>query len=277
MRTTKKGKFFLYLILTLGALLILFPMYITITTTFKTPAESAVSFFTLPKSLYLGNYATVLQDEKLYYAYGNTILITVVSLLGEMLILPPMGFALSRGMKQNRFFKGLYFFFLLGIFLPWQVRMMPVVKLMGWLGLLSPLGITLLYVAHATCESMFLYLGYLATVSDSIEEAAYIDGASTFQVYTRVILPLMTPILSTVLIREGLAIWNDFQMPLITLNRSSKLWTLTIYLNNFQSELSVDYNLSFACLMLTCLPIVIFYIIMQKQIMGGLTSGAVKG
>lgn len=277
MRTTKKGKFFLYLILTLGALLILFPMYITITTTFKTPAESAVSFFTLPKSLYLGNYATVLQDEKLYYAYGNTILITVVSLLGEMLILPPMGFALSRGMKQNRFFKGLYFFFLLGIFLPWQVRMMPVVKLMGWLGLLSPLGITLLYVAHATCEGMFLYVGYLATVSDSIEEAAYIDGASTFQIYTRVILPLMTPILSTVLIREGLAIWNDFQMPLITLNRSSKLWTLTIYLNNFQSELSVDYNLSFACLMLTCLPIVIFYIIMQKQIMGGLTSGAVKG
>ncbi len=277
MRTTKKGKFFLYLILTLGALLILFPMYITITTTFKTPAESAVSFFTLPKSLYLGNYATVLQDEKLYYAYGNTILITVVSLIGEMLILPPMGFALSRGMKQNRFFKGLYFFFLLGIFLPWQVRMMPVVKLMGWLGLLSPMGITLLYVAHATCESMFLYVGYLATVSDSIEEAAYIDGASTFQIYTRVILPLMTPILSTVLIREGLAIWNDFQMPLITLNRSSKLWTLTIYLNNFQSELSVDYNLSFACLMLTCLPIVIFYIIMQKQIMGGLTSGAVKG
>ena len=277
MRTTKKGKFFLYLILTLGALLILFPMYITITTTFKTPAESAVSFFTLPKSLYLGNYATVLQDEKLYYAYGNTILITVVSLIGEMLILPPMGFALSRGMKQNRFFKGLYFFFLLGIFLPWQVRMMPVVKLMGWLNLLSPLGITLLYIAHATCESMFLYVGYLATVSDSIEEAAYIDGASTFQIYTRVILPLMTPILSTVLIREGLAIWNDFQMPLITLNRSSKLWTLTIYLNNFQSELSVDYNLSFACLMLTCLPIVIFYIIMQKQIMGGLTSGAVKG
>ena len=191
MRTTKKGKFFLYLILTLGALLILFPMYITITTTFKTPAESAVSFFTLPKSLYLGNYATVLQDEKLYYAYGNTILITVVSLLGEMLILPPMGFALSRGMKQNRFFKGLYFFFLLGIFLPWQVRMMPVVKLMGWLGLLSPMGITLLYVAHATCESMFLYVGYLATVSDSIEEAAYIDGASTFQIYTRVILPLI--------------------------------------------------------------------------------------
>lgn len=277
MRTSKKQKAFLYIALSLGALLILFPMYITVATTFKTPSESANSFFTLPKSLYLGNYLSVLQDETLYYAYGNTFLITIVSLLGEMLILPPMGFAVSRGMKINRAFNGLYFFFLLGIFLPWQVRMMPVVKLMGWFNLLSPLGITVLYVAHATCESMFLYVGYLATVSTSIEEAAYIDGASTFQIYSRVILPLMTPILSTVLIREGLAIWNDFQMPLITLNRSNKMWTLTIYLNNFQSEYSVDYNVSFACLMLTCLPIIIFYVLMQKQIMGGLTSGAIKG
>lgn len=277
MRTSKKQKAFLYIVLSLGALLILFPMYITVATTFKTPSESANSFFTLPKYLYLGNYLSVLQDETLYYAYGNTFLITIVSLLGEMLILPPMGFAVSRGMKNNRAFKGLYYFFLLGIFLPWQVRMMPVVKLMGWFNLLSPLGITVLYVAHATCESMFLYVGYLATVSTSIEEAAYIDGASTFQIYSRVILPLMTPILSTVLIREGLAIWNDFQMPLITLNRSNKMWTLTIYLNNFQSEYSVDYNVSFACLMLTCLPIIIFYVLMQKQIMGGLTSGAVKG
>ena len=110
-----------------------------------------------------------------------------------------------------------------------------------------------------------------------MEEAACIDGASTYQIYSRVILRLMTPILATVVIREGLAIWNDFQLPLITLNRSSKLWTLTIYLNNFSSEYSVDYNSAFACLVLTCMPIVILYIIMQKQIMGGLTCGAIKG
>ena len=219
----------------------------------------------------------MLEDSKLYYAYGNTLLVTLVSLIGEMIILPPMGFAVSRGMKDKKFFRGLYYFFLLGIFLPWQVRMMPVVKLMGWFNLLSPLGITLLYIAHATCESMFLYVGYLSTVSTSIEEAAYIDGASTFQIYSRVVLPLMKPILSTVLIREGLAIWNDFQLPLITLNRSYKMWTLTIYLNNYQSEYGVNYNEAFSCLILTCLPIIIFYVLMQKQIMGGLTSGAVKG
>lgn len=276
MRTRKKN-IPVYVILTLGALLILFPMYITLATTLKTSSESANSFFTLPKSLYLGNYQKVLEDSKLYYAYGNTLLVTLVSLIGEMIILPPMGFAVSRGMKDKKFFRGLYYFFLLGIFLPWQVRMMPVVKLMGWFNLLSPLGITLLYIAHATCESMFLYVGYLSTVSTSIEEAAYIDGASTFQIYSRVILPLMKPILSTVLIREGLAIWNDFQLPLITLNRSYKMWTLTIYLNNYQSEYGVNYNEAFSCLILTCLPIIIFYVLMQKQIMGGLTSGAVKG
>ncbi len=276
MRTSKKN-IPVYVILTLGALLILFPMYITLATTLKTSSESANSFFTLPKSLYLGNYQKVLEDSKLYYAYGNTLMVTLVSLIGEMIILPPMGFAVSRGMKDKKFFRGLYYFFLLGIFLPWQVRMMPVVKLMGWFNLLSPLGITLLYIAHATCESMFLYVGYLSTVSTSIEEAAYIDGASTFQIYSRVILPLMKPILSTVLIREGLAIWNDFQLPLITLNRSYKMWTLTIYLNNYQSEYGVNYNEAFSCLILTCLPIIIFYVLMQKQIMGGLTSGAVKG
>ena len=276
MRTRKKN-IPVYVILTLGALLILFPMYITLATTLKTSSESANSFFTLPKSLYLGNYHKVLEDSKLYYAYGNTLMVTLVSLIGEMIILPPMGFAVSRGMKDKKFFRGLYYFFLLGIFLPWQVRMMPVVKLMGWFNLLSPLGITLLYIAHATCESMFLYVGYLSTVSTSIEEAAYIDGASTFQIYSRVVLPLMKPILSTVLIREGLAIWNDFQLPLITLNRSYKMWTLTIYLNNYQSEYGVNYNEAFSCLILTCLPIIIFYVLMQKQIMGGLTSGAVKG
>ena len=276
MRTRKKN-IPVYVILTLGALLILFPMYITLATTLKTSSESANSFFTLPKSLYLGNYQKVLEDSKLYYAYGNTLMVTLVSLICEMIILPPMGFAVSRGMKDKKFFRGLYYFFLLGIFLPWQVRMMPVVKLMGWFNLLSPLGITLLYIAHATCESMFLYVGYLSTVSTSIEEAAYIDGASTFQIYSRVVLPLMKPILSTVLIREGLAIWNDFQLPLITLNRSYKMWTLTIYLNNYQSEYGVNYNEAFSCLILTCLPIIIFYVLMQKQIMGGLTSGAVKG
>ena len=267
-----------YLILILGALLILFPLYITVITTFKTSGESASSFFTLPKSFYLGNYKTVLNNPTLWYAYRNTIYITLFSLVLELLVMPPMSFALSRGMFHgSKVFKGLYFFFLLGIFLPFQVRMMPLVKLLSALNMMNPTGMVLLYLAHATCESMFLYVGYLTSISPSLEEAAYIDGATTVQTFYKIILPLMKPILATVMIREGLAIWNDYMLPLLCLNRSDTMWTLTLFQYNFQSEFNVDYNLAFSCLVIASLPIIVMYCIMQKQIIGGLTNGAVKG
>ena len=267
-----------YAILIVGALLILFPLYITVITTFKTSGESANSFFTLPKSLYLGNYQEVLSNPTLGYAYRNTIYITVLSLVLELLVMPPMSFALSRGMyHKSKVFKGLYFFFLLGIFLPFQVRMMPLVKLLSALNMMNPTGMVLLYLAHATCESMFLYVGYLASISPSLEEAAYIDGATTAQTFYRIIFPLMRPILATVMIREGLAIWNDYMLPLLCLNRSNTMWTLTLFQYNYQSEFNVDYNLAFSCLVLASLPIIVLYCFMQKQIIGGLTNGAVKG
>ena len=267
-----------YLILILGALLILFPLYITVITTFKTSGESASSFFTLPKSFFLGNYKTVLENPTLWYAYGNTIYITVFSLVLELLVMPPMSFALSRGMFHgSKVFKGLYFFFLLGIFLPFQVRMMPLVKLLSALNMMNPTGMVLLYLAHATCESMFLYVGYLTSISPSLEEAAYIDGATTVQTFYKIILPLMKPILATVMIREGLTIWNDYMLPLLCLNRSNTMWTLTLFQYNFQSEFNVDYNLAFSCLVIASLPIIVMYCFMQKQIIGGLTNGAVKG
>ena len=267
-----------YIILGLGALLILFPMYITVVTTFKTMQESANSFFTLPTSFYLGNYKEVLANPTLGYSYANTIYVTFASLFLEFLVMPPMAFAISRGMyHKSGLFKGLYAFFLLGIFLPFQVRMMPLMKLLAAFNMLHQTGLILLYLAHATCESMFLYVGYLATVSPSLEEAAYIDGANTFTTFYRIILPLMKPILATVMIKEGLALWNDYMLPLIILNRSKTMWTLTLFQKNYQGEFNVDYNLSFACMVLCCLPIVVMYIILQKHIIGGLTSGAVKG
>jgi len=266
----------IYAFLGFGAFLILVPLYICIITTFKTEAESAISFFTLPKSFYLNNYIEILENPKLYYAFGNTLLVAGVSLACNFVIMPAMSFAVSRSMQDSKYFRVLYYFLLIGIFIPFQVRMMPLVKLMSGLGILNQRGLIILYIAQATCESVFLYVGFLATVNKNLEEAAYIDGANTFQTYLKVVLPLMKPIIATVMIREGLAYWNDFMLPLITLNRSWKSWTLTIFQYNFQSEFSVDYSLSFACFVIASLPIVIFYIIMQKQIIGGLTSGAVK-
>jgi len=277
MKVKAVRKISIYAFLSLGAALILFPMYVCIVTTFKTEAESAISFFTLPSSLYLENYKTIFKDPKLLYAFSNTLYITALALVCNFIIMPAMSYALSRSIMDSKGYRILYYFLLVGIFIPFQVRMMPLVKLMSALNILNQTGLVILYIAHATCESVFLYVGYLATVNRNLEEAAYIDGASTFKTYQKVILPLMKPIIATVMIREGLAYWNDFMLPLVTLNRTWKAWTLTIFQFNFKSEFNVDYSLAFTCFIIASLPIILFYAIMQKQIIGGLTSGAVKG
>lgn len=266
----------IYVVLIIGLFLILFPLYICLITTFKTSSETAISYFTLPKSFYLGNYVEILKSEKLYYAYGNTLIITVFSLIGSLLLMPAMSFAIARGMANSKVFRIIYYYLLIGIFIPFQVRMVPLVKLLSHIGMMNQGGLIILYIAHATCESVFLYVGYLATVGTSLEEAAYIDGANTFRIYRSIMFPLMKPIIVTVMIREGLAMWNDYLLPLVTLNRSWKMWTLTLYQNAFQSEYSVDYNQAFTCFVVASIPIVIFYLVLQKEIIGGLTSGAIK-
>ena len=269
-----------YLILILGALLILFPLYITVITTFKTSGESASSFFTLPKSFFLGNYKTVLENPTLWYAYGNTIYITLFSLVLELLVMPPMSFALSRGMFHgSKVFKGLYFFFLLGIFLPFQVRMMPLVKLLSALNMMNPTGMVLLYLAHATCESMFLYVGYLTSISPSLEEAAYIDGATTVQTFYKIILPLMKPILATVMIREGLAIWNDYMLPMVFTMTDPKRMPLVVGIMRLKSSgaMASSWNLMLAGTAISLIPMMLIYLIFNRYFVAGMTNGAVKG
>lgn len=265
-----------YGVLAIGMLFILVPLYITIITAFKSPAESSTSFFALPKGLYLDNIKQILSSEKYWYALRNTVYITTFTLLGNLLIMPPMSYAISRSMGSSKIYRYIYIFLLLGIFIPFQVKMMPLVKLMSTFNMLNPTGLFILCIASATCESVFLYVGFFQSIPTDMEEAAYIDGASTFQTYYKVILPLIKPMMATVLIKDGLWLWNDFMLPLVTLNRTWKHWTLTLFQYNFKTEYSIDYSLTFATFVMSMLPILVFYSFMQKQIIGGLTSGAVK-
>ncbi len=109
-----------------------------------------------------------------------------------------------------------------------------------------------------------------------MEEAAYIDGATTLQTFSRIMYPIMRPIIATVVIRNSLMVWNDFLLPNMLLRKKEDL-TLTLFQNTFQGEFSVNYPLVFAAFVLSMLPMMIFYVIMQKNIIGGMTAGAVKG
>lgn len=277
MKLNKARKLLVYALLLFGVSMIVMPLYITVSTAFKTTLESMKSYLAPPSHLYLDNFKYVLSKPEFWRVFANTVFITAVVLIGNAIIMPPMAYAISRRMPESKYWRWIYAYLLLGIFIPFQVKMIPIVQMMSTLHMLNPLGLGILCISSTTCESAFLYIGYLSSIGTEMEEAAYIDGASTFQVYSRIILPLMRPILATSMIKNGLWIWNDFTLPLITLNRSPKFWTLTLYQYNFQSEAGVDYGLTFACLCVAMLPILIFYLCMQKHIISGLSSGAVKG
>ncbi|MBQ8973643.1 MAG: carbohydrate ABC transporter permease [Clostridia bacterium] len=275
MKMSSRTKALTYVVCILGVLLVVFPLYVTVVTAFKSPNESARSFLTLPSSLYLDNFQNILRGGDYWTAFFNTVYITAFVLLGNLVIMPMLAYAVSRSMNISRWYRILYYYLLLGIFIPFQVKMIPLVKLMSSLNLMSPTGLSILCIGSSTCESVFLYVGYMESIPRDIEEAAYIDGASTAYTFYRVVLPLLKPILATAMIKDGLWIWNDYMLPLLILNKSASHWTLTLFAYNFRSTNAIDYGASFACYCLQMLPILVFYVFMQKNIIGGLTAGAV--
>jgi raffinose/stachyose/melibiose transport system permease protein len=264
------------LVLGAGILLILFPCYFVVISAFKNNAQIVSNFFAPPSSLFFDNFAAIMAKQNFFRYFYNSIWITVMGLLGGFIILPMTSYPIARMMGKSRFYRYLYFFLLIGIFVPFQVKMMPLIKLTSMLGMMNKLGLVIVYYAGSICEAVFLYVGYISSLSPSIEEAAYIDGASPFQTYWRIVLPQLIPMTATIMINNGLWFWNDFTLPLLMLNTRPSEWTLVLFQYNFRSKYYIDYSMIFASLFISCIPIVIFYIFMQKHIISGLSGGAVK-
>ena len=266
-----------YGILVSGSVLIFLPMILVVMTAFKSNLQIAESWFSIPVLLYLDNFKTLFAKNELKYAFLNSVVIAGVFLFISTVTLPLTAYGVSRTMANNRFLRFFYYFLIIGLFVPFQAKMIPLIMIASKLGMMNVPGIIVLYIAGSTCEGVFLCAGYLQSIPPDMEEAAYIDGAGFFGTYSKVILPLMKPILATVAIQNALWVWNDFQLPLLVLNKSSRFWTLILYVYNFKTAYQTDFGLIFASFLISMLPIMIFYILMQKQIIGGLTAGAVKG
>lgn len=273
----KKPNFLIYIFLICGAIMIIFPMYLTIITAFKPTEELTKSIFAFPSSMYLGNFKEVITKSGFVHSVVNTVLVTVISCCGVVALVPLVSYAIARNMDNRPYYKYLYYFLLIGIFVPFQVKMMPLVQVMSDFNMLNVPGIIVLYVTSAVCEGVFLYVAFILGVPQELEESAYMDGASTFYTYVKIIFPLLKPMTATVLIMDGLWFWNDFFLPLLALNKTPDNYTLTLFIYNFKSQTTVNYSLIFAGLLLAMLPIMILYVFLQRQIMGGLVNGAVKG
>ena len=179
--------------------------------------------------------------------------------------------------RKNKLCKFLYGFALIGIMVPPVVTLVPSIKTLSMLGLMyTPWGLLMFYGGAYFSTTIFLYTGFINSIPATLDESAYIDGASTITIFFRIIFPLLKPCTATAIILMGMWIWNDFLNPMYILGTTAgKTITLGIY--NSIGALTSKWNLVFANVILASFPIVILYLCMQKQFMTGLTAGAVKG
>ena len=264
------------ILLLCGLVLILFPLFLVVINSFKSLEEAGKNFFALPSRLNFDNYKELFTNSNYWVFLRNSFKIAVVSVCIILILVPSVSYAIARNFEK-RYYKAIYYYLLMGLFIPSQVILLPVTKMMAKLNLMNHTGLILLYSAFSLTQGVFLFVNYMRGLPYEIEESAQIYGCSVFQTYTRVVLPLVKPMISTLLIMDTLCIWNDFMLPLLILNRSQDIWTLPLFQYNFKTEYSFNYTMAFTAYLLAMLPMLIVYCFCQKYIIKGLTAGAVKG
>jgi raffinose/stachyose/melibiose transport system permease protein len=176
-------------------------------------------------------------------------------------------------------FKGnftIFFIFLLGLMLPLRLAIVPLYLLLRDLNLLDTYtGIILVYTASGLSFSIFILYTFFKNIPNELIESARIEGAHTFQIYYRIMLPLVRPALSTVAIFNFMSIWNDFFFPYIFLNNEEK-YTIPVGITSFFGEYTTDWSLLFAGLTISIVPVIILFLVLSRQFIEGLTAGAVK-
>lgn len=272
----KVTNFWKYALLVVGGILILVPLLVTVFSSFKTTKDIMNHFFSLPNPFTLSNYQRLIADGIGGY-FWNSAVITILSLIAVAIFIPAAAYSIARNMSKRKAFNIMYSLLILGIFVPFQVIMIPITVMMSKLGLANMYGLVILYLTHAIPQTLFLYVGYIKiSVPDSLDEAAEIDGADKFTTYRQIIFPMLKPMHATTLIINALWFWNDFMLPLLVLNKDSKMWTLPLFQYNYQGQYFNDYGPSFASYIVGIITITIVYLIFQKNIISGMSNGAVK-
>ena len=261
-----------FLFVAVLSFLILLPIYFIIINSLKTVEESRTLSFALPEVFQWGNYIEVIKAASLVRAFGNSMLMAGVSVMICVLTGAMASYVLSR--RQTKLHNALYVYFFLGLIAP--VNYVTTLFTLKFLHLQNTYtGIILEFGTLGIPFLVFLYYGFYDSIPRELDEAAVIDGCTPFQLFFRVIFPLLKPATITGLVLNFLGAWNDFVTPLYLLSDNKKLgMTNSIY--NFFGEHFNDWNMIFADIVLTVIPIVILYLCGQKYIVSG-TAGAVKG
>ena len=264
-----------YLVLTLYSLYTMYPIILMIITSFKANLEIMQNPVGLPQKPIVSGFITLFQKENFGLFFANSLFVSLVSSIILLVVSILLAYVISR--YKTKLSDFLYFFFLAGMMIPLRLGLLSLNDLLYKLGLIDSLwGLIFIYVAQNIPFTMFILTGFIQMIPVSMEETAYIDGANTWQVLWKVIVPLIKPAVATTVVYNFVPIWNDVFYPLIFISTKEKR-TLMQTVTLFFGQYTTNWNLVFSALTVACVPVIIVYIFCSRYLIEGMMAGAIKG
>ena len=267
----------LTVIFTLLSLLYLYPIILVFINSFKKKVYISKAPFEIPTGkMYVGleNYIRGIKQTRLIQAFGWSLFITILSVAVIILCCSMCAWYICR--VKTKFTKILYMLCLFAMIVPFQMEMFTLSKIANMLHMGNPWGLVVIYLGFGAGLSVFMFTGFMKSIPLEIEEAAMIDGCTPIQTFFKIVLPIAKPTCVTVTILQAMWIWNDYLLPYLILDMDYKTIPIHIqYLNGSYGH--TDTSAIMALIVLSIVPIIIFYFACQKYIIEGVVSGAVKG
>lgn len=272
----KLGKVVMFLVLLVMGLVTIFPIAFMFMNSFKSQAEIVDSPLALPKEITFKYISNAMTQINLVPSFILTVIITVLAVTFIVLLSSSAAWMMVR--VKSKLAMIILLVFTASMLIPFQAVMYPLISMFESVGLKSVPGLIIMYGGFGLAMSTFLYHGFMKSVPVSLEEAAIIDGANVFQVYFKIVMPLVRPTTVTVIILNAMWVWNDYLLPFLVLGDSeNKTLTLALYYAKMKDgPYSVPWDLMFPAVLITVIPVIILFIFLQKQIIKGMADGAVK-
>jgi len=253
-------------------LIVFILLYVTIVSSFKSKTEITTNMFGLPQQWRIENYVRVIKDEHFLTYMLNSLILLVGSVIGLLIVSSLLAYGQSRYQFKGKAF--LETFILFGMMFPIQLGVLVNYQVINAMGLISTLfGLMLVYIGNMSL-ACFLFMKFFKQLPGELSESAKIDGANEFQIFYKIMMPLCKPVIGTVTLVCGLQIFNDFYMPLIFLYGDSR--TAPVIIQTYVQNFLLFIDVLFPMVVINIVPILILFIIAQKQLVEGLTAGAVK-
>jgi len=271
----KIEKLSIEIILLIFIIVFLAPFIMIFYNSLKSYSEIMTDVLALPKKISWENYLNALKLMKYPRVFLNTFIVTILGIAGIVLFGSMAGYKLAR--TKTRYSKFLLLVFILPMIIPFHTFMIPLTQIARLLHFTNIPGLGVIYWGLGLPFVMFLYHGFVKTIPTELDEAASIDGCNIFQTFFIIIFPQLKSITVTIIVLNAMWIWNDFLLPLLLVNSCQATRTLQLAAFTFFGQYKHDWHYGMAAMILVIWPAVLFFIIMQKHIIKGISAGALKG